>query len=74
MIKIAKDLAIRDVDILPDLHDDGERYSAGDFAEAERVIAGNLHECHLVTLRAGVLAAQESLEAAKKVLTCIASG
>ena len=32
------------------------------------MIAGNRHECHLVTLRAGVLAAEESLEAAKKVL------
>ena len=62
------------MDILPDLHDDGERYSAGDFAEAERVIAGNRHECHLVTLRAGVLAKEGSLEAAKKVHTCIASG
>ena len=36
-----KDLAIRDVDILPDLHDTDERYSAEDFADAERVIVGN---------------------------------
>ena len=62
-----KDLAIRDVDILPDLHDDGERYSTEDLADAERVIVGNRHECHLVTLRAGVLAAEESVESAKRV-------
>lgn len=62
-----KDLAIRDVDILPDLHDTDERYSAEDFADAERVIVGNRHECHLVTLRAGVLASEESLEPAKRL-------
>jgi len=62
-----KDLLIRDVDILPDLHDTDERYSAEDFADAERVIVGNRHECHLVTLRAGVLASEESLESAKRL-------
>ena len=62
-----KDLAIRDVDILPDLHDTDERYDADDFADAERVIVGNRHECHLLTLRAGVLASEESLKSAKRV-------
>jgi hypothetical protein len=55
-----------EAELLPDLQDEDERYAAGDFAEAMRIISGNRHECHLVTLRAGVLAEEESLEAAKE--------
>lgn len=64
-----KDLVIRegDVDILPDLHDTAERYSTEDFADVERIVAGNKHECHLITLRAGVLVSEESLNPIKEL-------
>jgi len=56
-----------DVDILPDLHDTAERYSTEDFADVERIVTGNKHECHLITLRAGVLASEESLNPVKEL-------
>ncbi len=51
--------------LLPDLQDRGETYSDEDFAEVSEIVGGNRHECHLVTLRAGVLVDEGSVAAAK---------
>ncbi|XP_059080704.1 uncharacterized protein LOC131878646 [Tigriopus californicus] len=53
---------------LPDLRETGSTYSASDFQSVRKSLASRPNECHLVSLRAGILETGESISAVKKVL------
>lgn len=53
---------------LPDLRETGSVYSASDFQSVRESLSSRPNECHLISLRAGILKTDESINVVKKVL------